>query len=49
MPAGGHLNIDMLAYQYRDPHVKDKTVLWRLIFKMGIPIPGDRALVTQPH
>ena len=22
----GHLNIKMLSYQYRDPHVKDKTV-----------------------
>ena len=24
----GHLNIKMLSYQYRDPHIKDKTVLW---------------------
>ena len=24
---GGHLNIKMSTYQYRDPHVKDKTVL----------------------
>ena len=23
---GGHLNIKMLSYQYRDPHVKDNTV-----------------------
>ena len=23
---GGHLNIKMSSYQYRDPHVKDKTV-----------------------
>ena len=22
------LNIKMLSYEYRDPHVKDKTVLW---------------------
>ena len=25
-PPGGHLNIKMSSYQYRDPHVKDKTV-----------------------
>ena len=25
--AGGRLNMKMLSYQYRDPHVKDKTVL----------------------
>ena len=25
-PPGGHLNINMLSYQYRDPHVKDKMV-----------------------
>ena len=24
---GGRLNIKMSSYQYRDPHVKDKTVL----------------------
>ena len=24
--AGGRLNIKMWSYQYRDPHVKDKTV-----------------------
>ena len=23
---GGHLNINMLSYQYRESHVKDKTV-----------------------
>ena len=28
---GGHLNIKMSSYQYRDPHVKDKTV-WRLSY-----------------
>ena len=26
IPTGGHLNIKMSSYQYRDPHVKDKTV-----------------------
>ena len=26
LTAGGHLNIKMLSYQYRDSHVKDKTV-----------------------
>ena len=24
--SGGRLNINMSSYQYRDPHVKDKTV-----------------------
>ena len=24
--SGGYLNIKMLFYQYRDPHIKDKTV-----------------------
>ena len=24
---GGRLSIQMLSYRYRDPHVKDKTVL----------------------
>ena len=27
MQPGGRLNINMSSYQYRDPHVKDKTVL----------------------
>ena len=27
VPPGGRLNIKMSSYQYRDPHVKDKTVL----------------------
>ena len=26
LESGGHLNINMSSYQYRDPHVKDKTV-----------------------
>ena len=26
--SGVHLNIKMLSYQDRDPHVKDKTVSW---------------------
>ena len=38
-PHGENLNIKMSPYQYRDPHVKDKTVDC-LIFRMGIPIPG---------
>ena len=27
-PPGNHLNIKMPPYQYKDPHGKDKTVLW---------------------
>ena len=26
LESGGRLNIKMSSYQYRDPHVKDKTV-----------------------
>ena len=33
----------MSSYQYRDPHVKDK----RLIFNMGIPIPGKSGLYIE--
>ena len=31
----------MLSYQYRDPHVKDKTSLNHLIFNTEISIPGE--------
>ena len=48
---GGHLNIKMSSYQYRDSHVKDKTVpptvSDRLIFNMGIPIPGKDGLYIE--
>ena len=30
----------MLTYQYRDPHLKIRRSCDRLIFNMGIPIPG---------
>ena len=43
---GGHLNIKMLSYQYRDPHVKDKTVS-RPSFNMGIPILGIDGLYIE--
>ena len=36
---GGRLNIKMSSYQYKDPHVKDKTVSRPFIFYMAIPIP----------
>ena len=46
--SGGRLNIKMLSYQYRDPHVEDKTVSRpsydRLIFNMSNPIPGKDGL-----
>ena len=35
---GGHLNVKMSSYQYRDPHVRDKTVFDCL--NMGIPDLG---------
>ena len=40
--SGGRLNIKMTSYQYRDPHVHD-----RLIFNMGIPIPGKDGLYSK--
>ena len=42
----GRLNIKMLPYQYRDPHVKDKLTN-RLIFNMGITIPGKDGLYIE--
>ena len=35
---GGRCNIKMSFYQYRDPHVKDKTVSRSCNFNIGIPI-----------
>ena len=46
MAPGGRLNIKMWSYQYRDPHNKDKMVD-RLIFNMGIPIPGKDSLYIE--
>ena len=45
---GAHLNIKMLSYQHRDPHVKDK--IWSrdlLIFNMGIPIPRKTIFILR--
>ena len=39
--AGGRLNIKKLSYQYRDPSHD------RLIFNMGIPIPGKDSLYIE--
>ena len=54
MYAGGRLNIKMSSYQYRDQHVKDKTVSRpskrsrdRQIFNMGILIPGKDDLYIE--
>ena len=38
---GARLNIKMSSYQYTDPHVKIRRSDDRLIFNMGIPIPGN--------
>ena len=43
---GGRLNIKMSSYQYRDPHVKDKSH-YRLIFNMGSAIPGKDGLYIE--
>ena len=46
---GGLLNIKMPPCQYRNPHVKDKTVwCYRVIFNLGIPLPGKTVCETGP-
>ena len=44
---GGHLNIKMSSYQYRDPMLKIRRSCDRLIFNMGIPIPGKDGLYIE--
>ena len=44
---GGHLNIKMPSYQYRDSHVKDKTVLRLSYFNIGILINGKDSLYIE--
>ena len=44
---GGGLNITMSSYQYRDPMLKIRRSRDRLIFNMGIPIPGKDGLHTE--
>ena len=39
------LNMKMPSYQYRDPHVEDKTA--SLIFNMGIHKPGKDGLYIE--
>ena len=43
----GRLNIKMLSYQYRDPHVKDKTVLRPSYILHGNPIPRKDGLYIE--
>ena len=45
MRSGVRLNIKMSSYQYRDPHVKDRTVF--LNFNMAISIPGKDGLYIK--
>ena len=40
---GGHLNIKMSSYQYRDLHAKDD----RLIFNMWIPVSWKDGLYIE--
>ena len=44
---GGHLNINMLSYLYRDPMFKIRGSHDHLIFNMGIPIPGKDGLYIE--
>ena len=43
----GRLNIKMSSYQYRDPHVIDKTVLRPPYFNMGILIPEKTVFILR--
>ena len=44
---GGRLNIQTSPYQYRDPMLKIRGSCDRLIFNMGIPIPGKDSLYIE--
>ena len=44
---GGRLIIKMSPYQYRDPHVKDKIILWAFYLLYGIPVPGKAVLILE--
>ena len=46
--SGGPINIKMSSYQYRDPMLKIRRSCDRLIFNMGIPIPGKDCLCIEP-
>ena len=45
--AGGRLNINMSSYQYRVPMLKIRRSRDRLIFNMGIPIPGKDGICME--
>ena len=45
--SGGHLNIKMSSYRYRDPMLKIRRSHDRLIFNMGIPIPAKDGLYIE--
>ena len=45
--SGGHLNIKMSFYQYRDPMLKIRWSHDCLIFNMGILIPGKDGLSIE--
>ena len=44
---GGRLNTKMLSYQYRDPMLKLRQSRDRLVFNIGIPIPGIDGLYIE--
>ena len=46
-PSGPRLNIKTVLSTYGDFHVKDKTPLGRLIFNMGIAIPGKTVFLIE--
>ena len=47
MTPGPRLNIKTVLSTYGDFHVKDKTAVGRLIFNMGIAIPGKTVFLIE--
>ena len=43
----GHLNIEMLFYQYGDSYYKDKMVSWLSYLCNGIPIPEKMVFMLK--
>ena len=45
---GGRLNTNISSYQFRDPHVKDKTVAWHCYLYHGNPLYlGDTVFILR--
>ena len=45
--SGGHLNVKMPSYQYRDPMLKIRQSRDRIIFNMGFPYLGKMVITMR--